>query len=113
MDTFKTALSAAGFKGEIDDSPASRDFYSHDASLFELRPELIVSPKDSTDVQNLVKAVNAGRKTNSKLSITARSAGTDMSGGAINDSIIADFNKHFTTISNVSPTEARTQPGVF
>src|SRR5690606_15549391 len=42
-----------------------------------------------------------------------RSAGTDMSGGAINDSIIVDFMKHFDKIVKVTPTSARTQPGVY
>ena len=99
MDNFTTALKAAGFTGETDDSATAKEFYSHDASLFELRPELVVSPSNSADVQALVKTINAERLNNPNLSVTARSAGTDMSGGAINDSIIADFNKHFTTIT--------------
>jgi FAD/FMN-containing dehydrogenase len=57
--------------------------------------------------------VAAHKKDQPGLSITARSAGTDMSGGAINDSIIADFNKHFTQIYSVTSTEAHAQPGVF
>jgi len=113
MDEFSAALKAAGFMGEIDESLKTRDFYSHDASLFEIRPEVVVAPKNSQDVQRLVKAVKAGRKKNPKLSITARSAGTDMSGGAINDSVIANFNKHFTKIGTVTSESAQVQPGVF
>ncbi|CAN5463759.1 hypothetical protein BH10PAT3_BH10PAT3_5690 [soil metagenome] len=113
MDDFKTALQAAGFAGEIDDTATARDFYSHDASLFEIRPELVVSPKNCADVQTLVKTINLQRVNKPGLSVTARSAGTDMSGGAINDSVIADFNKHFTVIGQVTPVSAQTQPGVF
>lgn len=113
MSNFIDVLKAASFQGEIDDSATARDFYSHDASLFEIRPEVIVSPQDSKDVQTLVKTVIKERANNPALSITARSAGTDMSGGAINDSIIADFNKHFTKIESVTPTSAQVQPGVF
>jgi FAD/FMN-containing dehydrogenase len=113
MDSFKTALKAAQFSGEVDDSATSLDFYSHDASLFELRPELVVSPKNSKDIQILVRTVNKLRSEKPSLSITARSAGTDMSGGAINDSIIADFNKHFTSIESVTSKSAQVQPGVF
>ncbi len=113
MEEIKTALVAQGFKGELDDSPSAKEFYSHDASMFELRPELIVMPKDSADVQTLVQLVSNQKKKMPKLSITARSAGTDMAGGAINDSIIVDFNKHFTSVEKVSPSEAQTQPGVF
>ena len=98
MDEFKAALVKAGFTGDIDDSATSKDFYSHDASMFELRPKLIVSPKDAKGVERLVKLVALQKMKDKTLSVTARSAGTDMSGGAINDSIIADFNKHFTSI---------------
>lgn len=106
-------LRGAGFTGGIDNSAKSKDFYSHDASLFEIRPELIVQPRDSDDVKALVRAVIKDRSVNPNLSITARSAGTDMSGGAINDSIIVDFMKHFDKILSVSPTSARSQPGVY
>lgn len=113
MDAFKKSLARAGFRGEMLDDAASKDFYSHDASLFEIKPELIVCPKDSADVQLLVQLVVAEKERLKNLSLTARSAGTDMAGGAINDSIIVDFNKHFSTIHAVTPTEAHTQPGVF
>ncbi len=113
MDEFKQKLTAAGFRGELDDSDQTREFYSHDASLFEVKPQLVVMPKDSKDVQTLVGLVSANKKKMPELSLTARSAGTDMSGGAVNEGIIVDFSKHFTKIESVTPTEARTQPGVF
>ena len=113
MEDIKTKLLELGFRGEVDDSDETREFYSHDASLFEIRPSMVVMPQDSTDVQTLVKLVHEQKKTHSHLSVTARSAGTDMAGGAINDSIVVDFNKHFTQIGKVSSTEAETQPGVF
>lgn len=113
MKKFTEILRAAGFKGGVDTSAKAKDFYSHDASLFEMRPELIASPKDSDDVKALVRAVIKGRSTNPSLSLTARSAGTDMSGGAINESIIVDFMKHFNKIISMTPTSARSQPGVY
>jgi len=113
MEDFKQKLVAAGFKGELDDSAEAKEKYSHDASMFELRPKLVVMPQDSADVQTLVALVSAQKKNMPDLSVTARSAGTDMAGGAINESVIVDFNKHFTKIESVTPTEAQTQPGVF
>lgn len=113
MDSFTKLLKDAGFQGEIDVSAATRDFYSHDASLFEIRPEIIVSPKGTNDVQVLIKTINKQRTHNPTLSVTARSAGTDMSGGAINDSVIANFNTHFKAIKTVTATTANVQPGVF
>ncbi len=99
--------------GEVEDSSEQLEFYSHDASLFEVKPQVITFPKDARDVQALVKYVSEHKHEHPGLSITARSAGTDMSGAAINDSIIADFNRHFTKVEEVTPKTARTQPGVF
>ena len=113
MDEIMQSLKQTGFEGEIDNSANSLDFYSHDASMFELKPKLVVFPKNTSDVQRLVKLVAGKKAAIPELSITARSAGTDMSGGAINDSIIADFNKHFTDIEEVTLTSAHAQPGVF
>src|SRR5690606_30222134 len=75
-------------------------------------PELIVKPKNSEDLQKLVKLVAEKKQTMPNLSVTARSAGTDMSGGAINDSIIVDFRQYFTNITAVSAERAQVQPGV-
>jgi len=113
MEDIKTELKKRGFKGELDDSPGTKEKYSHDASMFELRPKLVVMPQDSKDVQTVIGLVAEKKKEMPELSVTARSAGTDMAGGAINESIIVDFNKHLNKVEKVSATEAQTQPGVF
>ncbi len=113
MDEIKKGLTKAKFSGEVDDAPATLDLYSHDASMFELRPKLVVKPKDAKDVEKIVKLISARKKSQPSLSLTARSAGTCMSGGSINDSIIVDFLEHFTKLESVSAEKARVQPGVF
>lgn len=113
MEQLIAALRKGGFEGEIDDSAESREFYSHDASLFEIKPQLIISPRHAGDVALAVKLVAKHKAAHPGLSLTARSAGTDMSGGAINDSVIIDFKKHFTTITKTSKTMAHAQPGVY
>jgi len=113
MEQVIKALKKAGFRGDIDESARTRDEFSHDASLFEIRPEMVASPSSSSDVQKLVKTVNSLKKDNPGLSLTARSAGTCMSGGAINDSIIVDFKKHFTKIQSLNKEQSKIQPGVF
>lgn len=109
----KDKLVKFGFKGEIDDSMTTRQVYSHDASLFEILPEMVVFPEDVSDVEKIVTLVALEKKHSPKLSITARSAGTDMAGGAINDSIIVDFNRHINRLVKVDSKHAVTQPGVF
>lgn len=101
------------FKGELDTATETLEFYSHDASLFELKPDLVAMPKDSEDLKTLVKYVATNKASQPKLSLTARSAGTCMSGGAVNESIIIDFNKHFTKIGKITSQSAEVQPGVF
>jgi len=112
MDAFYRVLKQKGFEGDIDTSDESRQFYSHDASLFELVPQVIVSPRNAKDVQRLVDSVNDCRGQIPGLSMTARSAGTDMSGAAITESILVNFRKYFTKIEKVTETTARVQPGV-
>lgn len=111
MNDIKAEL-AKVFKGELRDDAATLDLFSHDASLFEVRPQLVVSPKNAADVQALVAMATKRKQANPNLSLTARSAGTDMSGGAVNDSIIVDFRSHFTEITNITKTTAHIQPGV-
>lgn len=82
------------FKGDAEDSEETLVKYSHDASLLEVRPKIVLFPKDSEDVQNLVKWVGQNKDKYSGLSITPRCAGTDMSGGAIGESIILDFSRY-------------------
>ncbi len=113
MDNFINELKKNGFKGESDDSFETLQTYSHDASLFEIQPSVVVFPRDSNDVKVLIKLVADNKKDNPDLSLTARSAGTDMAGGAINDSVIVDFNRHFRGIKNVSSDMAEAEPGVF
>ena len=113
MDNLKEKLQQTSFSGELDNSAEAKEFYSHDASMFEIVPEIVASPKTAEDVATLVKFVAENKKDNPELSITARSAGTDMSGAAINDSIIVDFNKHLTQLINIDATQATVQPGMF
>ncbi len=101
------------FTGDIDTTDATLATYSHDASLFEIRPRVVVYPKNSADVQALVKWVNEHRTEDPTLSITCRSAGTDMSGGAIGSSIIMDFTRYLNKIIEVTPEYAVVQPGCF
>jgi FAD/FMN-containing dehydrogenase len=113
MENLKTKLQATSFSGELDDTIETREFYSHDASMFEIQPEIVAMPHTAEDVATLVKFVAENIKDNPKLSITARSAGTDMSGAAINDSIIVDFNKHLTKLIRMDANQATVQPGMF
>src|SRR5688572_12019019 len=86
---------------------------SRDASLFEVRPEAVVFPKDAADVMAVVKYMGEHKQHDPTLSITARSAGTDMSGGPLNNSLIMDFTKYMGHIISVDKEKGIAQPGAF
>lgn len=100
-------------KGDVLTDEQTLTEYSHDASLFEVKPQVVVNPKDIADIKALVRYVNENKKNNPTLSLTGRSAGTDMSGGSINDSIIVEFNKYFNHTPQINGNMATTEPGVF
>lgn len=102
-------------KGDIATDSATLDKASRDASLFELRPQMVVYPKDSADVQALVKWVAEHKKSDPTLSITVRAAGTCMSGGPLNESIIMDTTRYMagTLEVNKEGAWARVLPGTY
>ena len=99
--------------GRILSSHGALKKYRHDASLFELKPKLVIKPKDAEDVGRLVKFVNEHKSHNPGLSITARSGGTDMSGGAISESLIIDMTDGFNSTGRVEKDKIKVQPGVY
>ncbi len=100
-------------RGEVMDDTATLQKYSRDASLFEVRPQVVVSPKDAQDIGSLVNFVAKQKKEKPNISITARSAGTDMTGGPLNESIILDMTSHFNHVKGVGENYAVTEPGVY
>ena len=86
------------FEGDIDMGDIVLAEHSRDASLFEIRPKVVLYPRHSKDVQTVVKWVNDHRAENQNLSVTPRSAGTDMSGGPLGQSIVMDFTRYMNAI---------------
>lgn len=99
-----------GFTGHVDTSDETLARYSEDTSLFRIRPQAVVYPRTVNDLSVLVQFV---KQYPGELSLTARSAGTDMSGGPLTNSIVVDFLRYFNQIKAVDAAQAVTQPGVF
>jgi len=100
-------------KGDVIDDPASLEEYSRDASIFQIKPQIVVFPKDTEDIKELVKFISEKKKKNKNLSLTPRSAGTDMSGGPLTQSIVVSMTKYFNKIKEVGEGYAVVEPGVF
>lgn len=100
-------------KGEVQGDPETLHRYGTDASVFRIKPELVVFPRDVRDIQNLVNFVRERKPSHSSLSLTARCAGSDMTGGPLNDSIILDVTRHINRVLRINHKTAVVQPGVF
>lgn len=100
-------------KGDVAVDAETLAAYSHDASLFEVKPQVVVFPKDEDDVKTLVKFVADHKGEYPELSLTGRSAGTDMSGGSINESIIVAFGKYMNNFKGINGNIATAEPGMF
>ncbi len=100
------------FTGAEDLRAASRD-----TSLFEVVPSGVAYPKSAAELAELVREAAA-----QGLSVTARAAGTDMTGGPLNTGIIANLTKYMNTMGEVVPFDsaqgeiagyAISEPGVY
>ena len=96
-------------QGETSSDEKEIFVFSRDASIFEIRPSFIVKPKNTADLKTLVRFVSE----KDGVSLTARSGGTDMTGGPLSESIVLDFTTHFNKILEVGDDYAITEPGVF
>ena len=79
-------------KGEVHSEKEFRDFYSVDASSYQIIPKTIVIPKNEKDVINTIKIAKKF-----KTNVTVRGAGTGLVGSALNNGIILDM-KNFDSI---------------
>lgn len=91
MGSLSTELSKA-IQGEVHTEKEFKEFYSVDASSYQIIPKIIVSPNNEKDVINTVKIAKKFKTT-----VTVRGAGTGLVGSALNKGIILDM-KNFNLI---------------
>jgi FAD/FMN-containing dehydrogenase len=85
----------------------SRQYFSVDASDFEIKPDAIVRPRDSDDLSAICKYCAENNQ-----NLTARGAGTGLVGQCLGSGIIVDFTSHMNRILEVSEDTVTVQPGV-
>ncbi|MCI0597474.1 HAD-IIB family hydrolase, partial [Candidatus Parcubacteria bacterium] len=99
-------------RGDVHLDEVTRRQFSRDTSIFERVPTAVVFPKDKDDVSALVKAVREARKCGEHVSVTARSAGTDMTGGPLTRSIVTVFTKYMNKVE-MRDGYAYAEPGAY
>lgn len=104
------------FSGDIDEEAKTLETYSRDTSLFVVRPTAVVFPKNTADISSLVRyarSQNAKGMNENPLSLTARCAGTDMTGGALTSSIVVECVRYLHALKKLEGDEAVVEPGMF
>ncbi len=99
-EELRNALAGA-MRGEVSDDAETLKKLSRDTSLFTRMPELVVYPEDANDVSAVVKEVGRARAAGADISLAARSAGTDMSGGPLTTGVVVSFTKHMNRVLEV------------
>ena len=88
--------------GELLLDDLSRALYATDASLFEVTPLGVVTPRDEADVRALVRFA-----AEHQLPLTPRGAGTGLAGAALGPGLVVDFSRHCRTILDTGPDWVR------
>lgn len=101
------------FRGDVKSDNETLERLSHDASLFKIQPTLSLSPKDSDDVSKVVSFISEKKKSGANISITGRSAGTDMSGGPLTESIVMEFTPYMNSLKEIGKDYAVVEPGMY
>ena len=99
--------------GEVSTNNEDIVAMSRDTSIFEIAPQAVIFPKNADDVRAVVKFVHDKKAAGVDIAITARSAGTDMTGGPLSPSLIMNFTKYMNHIGAIENEHAITEPGVF
>ncbi len=101
------------FQGELFQDKKHLDVASRDYSVFKIRPQLVACPKNTEDIKTLVQFAAQETRQGRHTFLTARAAGTDMTGGPLNNSITVSFTEHFHHIQDLTSTHVRVEPGVY
>jgi FAD/FMN-containing dehydrogenase len=96
-------------KGDVLDDDYSLGMYSTDASVYQIKPVVVVLPQNEEDVK---KAVEAARK--HRVKILPRGGGTSLAGQTVGEAMVIDFSRNLNQVLEINEKErwVRVQPGI-
>ena len=100
-------------KGDVSLENIDRERTARDTSLFYVKPEMVVYPKNSLDIGALFEYVLKKKIEGYHIAVAMRSAGTCMTGGSLTFSIVVDTTKYMNHVTMVTGEYAVTEPGVY
>lgn len=99
--------------GDVSILDNDREKVSRDTSLFYIKPEIVVYPKNKEDIKSVISIISNKKNEIKGLSVAFRAAGTCMTGGPLSKSVVVDTTKYMNNIFEVTEDYAITEPGVF
>lgn len=93
--------------GELRFDSVAREIYSCDASIYQILPLGVASPRETEDVVKLAQYAYEN-----DIPLIARGAGSGVAGGCLGRGIIVDFSRFMNKIMQVDSEHVRVQPGV-
>ncbi|MCX6268630.1 MAG: FAD-binding protein [Bacteroidetes bacterium] len=105
----KIADLRSNFDGEIFTDDAQRLLYATDASAYREIPTGVARPKNTGDIQKLIRFANE-----TKIPLIPRAAGTSLAGQVVGSGFVVDVSRYLTQILEINTIEhwVRVQPGV-
>ncbi len=94
-------------RGEVRADDVFLQLYASDASLYEIKPLVVVRPVSLADVVATVKYAAENRTP-----VFPRGAGSGLAGESLGRGIVLDFSRHMRGIVDIEPRRVRVQPGV-
>jgi FAD/FMN-containing dehydrogenase len=100
--------------GEVTASPEVRKHFAFDASILSLAPQIVVYPRNESDIRKTARFAWQLAERGRPIPITARGGGSSTSGSAIGSGIVLAFTAHMNRILAMDPAKETVilEPGV-
>ena len=100
--------------GEVLTSPSVRRYFSTDGSVFQLEPQVVVYPRNTSDVRKVARFTWQLAERGKLLPITARGKGSDQAGAALGSGVMLAFPAHMNKLLELDTGKGivRVQPGL-
>ena len=102
--------------GEVTSAEPVIEHFSHDGSIFKIKPELVVHPRVTNDIRKVARFTWQLAEKGHSLPIIARGCGSDQTGAAIGKGIIINTAAHLNNIIYINLKNkdlfVHVQPGV-
>ncbi|MEP0072089.1 MAG: FAD-binding and (Fe-S)-binding domain-containing protein [Marinomonas sp.] len=110
--SFIERLNASGFAGDTNPDYANRVVLSTDNSIYQVLPQGVIYPKNTGDIQRLVRLSN--QEEFHDIVLSPRGGGTGTNGQSLTDGLIVDLSKYMNRILEINVEEgwARVETGV-